>query len=112
MEQARLESFRHALMSLRAEIEELNTASSEATGTVTLDQSKVGRLSRMDAMQAQQMAQETFRRRTIQLQKIDSALRRIDEGDYGYCFVCGEEIALARLDFDPACTRCTECMDK
>ncbi len=112
MEQAQLESFRHALMSLRADIEELNTASSEATGTVTLDQSKVGRLSRMDAMQAQQMAQETVRRRKIQLQKIDSALRRIDDGDYGYCFVCGEEIDPARLDFDPACTRCTRCMDK
>jgi DnaK suppressor protein len=66
----------------------------------------------MDAMQAQQMAQETARRRKVKLQKIDGALRRIDEGDYGYCFLCGEEIALARLDFDPTCTRCTGCMDK
>ena len=112
MEPTQLESFRLALISLRAEIEELNTASSEAADTVTLDQSKVGRLSRMDALQAQQMAQETARRRKIQLQKIESALRRIDKGEYGYCFICGEEIEPARLDFDPACTRCTGCMDK
>ena len=112
MKDAQLDSYRSALRSLIAEIEELNAASSEASGTVTLDQSKVGRLSRMDAMQAQQMAQETARRRKIQLQRIDSALRRIDDGEYGYCFVCGEEIPPARLDFDPACTRCTGCMDK
>ena len=112
MEQAQLESFRRALLSLKDEIEQLDSTSREAAGTVTLDQSKVGRLSRMDAMQAQQMAQETARRRQLQLQKIDGALRRMDTGEYGYCFVCGDEIDPARLEFDPACTRCTECMDR
>ncbi|MEP4147643.1 MAG: TraR/DksA C4-type zinc finger protein [Halioglobus sp.] len=98
-------------MSLREELEQLNIDSSDATDTVALDQSKVGRLSRMDAMQAQQMAQETARRRQLQLQKIDNALRRIDAGDYGYCFKCGDEINVARLNIDPASTRCIGCMD-
>jgi len=89
----------------------LNSDSTEAAGTVELDQSKVGRLSRMDALQAQQMALETARRREIQLQKIDSALRRIGEGNYGNCFICGEEIGADRLNFDPASTRCIGCMD-
>ena len=111
MEQNQLDSFRQALKYLKNEIEQLNVASREATGTVVLDQSRVGRLSRIDALQAQQMAQETTRRRQIQLQKIDSALRRMDEGEYGYCFICGEQISSARLDFDPACTRCIACMD-
>ena len=111
MEQNQLDEFRQALIVLRDEVEQLNDANREAADTVVLDQSKVGRLSRMDALQAQQMAQETTRRRQLQLQKIDSALRRMDAGEYGYCFICGEEISTARLDFDPASTRCIGCMD-
>jgi DnaK suppressor protein len=69
----------------------------------------VGRLSRMDAMQAQQMAQETERRRQQQLMKVEGALRRMESGEYGYCFVCGEEIDLRRLALDPTNTRCIKC---
>jgi len=111
MDQDQLDEFRQQLLSLREEIEQLESANRDAAGTVTLDQSKVGRLSRMDAMQAQQMARETARRRQTQLQKIDGALRRIDAGDYGYCFVCGGEISPARLNFDPSATRCMGCME-
>ncbi len=111
MKQDQLNAFRQALISLRDEIEQLNSTSREAAGTVALDQSKVGRLSRMDALQAQQMAQEMARRRQIQLQKIDGALRRMDAGEYGYCVICDEEIAAARLEFDPASTRCINCME-
>jgi RNA polymerase-binding transcription factor len=107
-----LEVSRQALIELKTELEQLNADNKEAAGTVTLDQSKVGRLSRMDAMQAQQMAKETERRRQVQLQKIEGALRRLDEGDYGMCFICDEEIDQARLKFDPASTRCVNCMDK
>jgi DnaK suppressor protein len=111
MEQNQLNTFRQTLKTLRDDIEQLVNDSKDAAGTVALDQSKVGRLSRMDALQAQQMAQETARRRQLQVQKIDSALRRIETGDYSYCLICGEEIVLARLNFDPACTRCIGCMD-
>ena len=111
MEQNQLDFFRQALISLREEISLLQADSKDAAGTVALDQSKVGRLSRMDALQAQQMAQETARRRQLQIQKIDSALLRIEAGDYGYCNICGEKIGVARLGFDPASTRCIGCMD-
>ena len=111
MEQKQLDIFRKALISLREEIEQLLRDSREAADTVALDQSKVGRLSRMDALQAQQMAQETARRRQLQLQKIDSALRRMEGADYGYCLKCGEDIGVARLNFDPASIRCMGCMD-
>lgn len=98
-------------MALREELTQLNKSSKESTETVVLDQTKLGRLSRMDALQAQQMAQETTRRRQLQLQRIDSALQRLETGDYGYCFICGDEISAARLAFDPASTRCIGCMD-
>ena len=88
----RLEDYKNTLLAIRSELEQLNSDSKNAADTVALDQSKVGRLSRMDAMQAQQMAQETARRRQLQLLKIDSALRRIDAGDYGLCYKCDEPI--------------------
>lgn len=112
MEETQLNAFRQLLTSLRKELEELNSAGREAAGTVALDQSKVGRLSRMDAMQAQQMAQETVRRRQVQLQKIDSALSRIEAGEYGYCVICDEEINIARLKIEPTSTRCMGCMEE
>lgn len=111
MEKNQLDIYRKALISLREEIAQIIADSGDAAGTVTLDQSKVGRLSRMDALQAQQMAQETARRRQQQLQKIDNALGRLEASDYGHCFKCGDEIAAARLNVDPASTRCVGCMD-
>ena len=55
------------------------------------------------------MAQDAERRRKIELQRIDSALERIESGDYGYCLNCDEEIPLARLEFDPAVATCVNC---
>ena len=112
MDQHQIVTFRQILVALREELEQLNDSSSEATDTVTLDQSKVGRLSRMDAMQAQQMAQETTRRRKLQLQKFEGALQRLETGDYDYCFKCGNEIGQVRLNIDPTSTRCMVCMEQ
>lgn len=111
MEAQQLYTFRQLLISRKDEAEKLSKENSEAANTVTLDQSKVGRLSRMDAMQAQQMAEETKRRRQLQLQKIESALRRIDADEYGYCFICEEEISITSLEFDPSTTRCIGCIE-
>jgi len=105
-----IEKIKLSLIELKSELEALD--SSDAGDTVVLDQSKVGRLSRMDALQAQQMALEASRRRQLQLQKIEGALRRLDTGEYGYCFICHEEIDDRRLDVDPTSTRCMACVDK
>jgi len=77
--------------------------------TVTLDQQSVGRLSRMDAMQRQAMARATERRREGERRRVEAALARIDDGEYGYCIECGEEIAPGRLDADPAVPTCVSC---
>ncbi|WP_420559036.1 TraR/DksA family transcriptional regulator [Tepidicaulis sp.] len=104
--ESELARYKALLLAQKDELDALSGASREAVKTVTLDQQSVGRLSRMDAMQAQAMAQETARRRQIQLQKIDAALSRMDEGEYGFCAVCGEPIARKRLDLDPAAATC------
>jgi len=44
--------------------------------------------------------------------KIDSALRRIDNGEYGYCEVTGEPISLKRLDARPIATMTLEAQEK
>ena len=81
-------------------------------GVVVLDQTSVGRLSRMDALQNQAMQQETERRREIELQRIDGALKRLESEEYGYCVSCGEEILPKRLDMDPATPVCVDCAHK
>ena len=88
---------------------ELQQTGSEAAAVVELDQTRVGRLSRMDALQGQAMSQQRERRREIQLNKIAAALRRIERDEYGNCTECGEEIAYRRLVFDPASTLCIDC---
>ena len=93
----------------RDEILELSSISSEARDTVELDQQSIGRLSRMDAMQQQEMAQAEARRRVHDLARIDIALNRIDEDEYGWCAECGEPIAYKRLEIDPAAALCIGC---
>jgi len=106
------ENIKQELLNLKSEIKELEENFKAASEPVELDQAKVGRLSRMDAMQGQQMALESSRRRQQQLVKIEGALRRIESGEYGYCFVCGEEIDARRLAVDPTNTRCMGCVEK
>ncbi|OQY53713.1 MAG: TraR/DksA family transcriptional regulator [Candidatus Parabeggiatoa sp. nov. 2] len=112
MNEGEIEQIRQKLLLLRSELEELEETSKEASKPIELDQARVGRLSRMDAMQAQQMAQEAARRQQHQRLMIEGALRRIESGKYGYCFVCGEEIDIRRLSVVPTNTRCIECIEK
>jgi DnaK suppressor protein len=95
----------------RDELLTVQDSQDEAGRPVELDQSRVGRLSRMDALQGQQMALESARRGKKQLLKIESALRRLDAEDFGYCVECGEEIAEPRLAADPSHTHCIHCAD-
>lgn len=111
MDETELERFRQQLLRLKTELLALEESSAAAGRPVELDQTRVGRLSRMDAIQGQQMAQETARRRQHRLRAIAGALRRIDSGEFGYCTVCGEEIDRRRLDFDPTHARCVECAE-
>ena len=111
MNDREIEQLRDKLLHLKSELQELQDTTKETIEPVELDQTKVGRLSRMDAMQMQQMALETARRRQDQLAKIEGALRRIESGEYGYCFVCGEAIVASRLSVDPTSTRCVGCVN-
>jgi DnaK suppressor protein len=97
------------LLALREELERIASTTDEAADVVKLDQSKVGRLSRMDAMQAQAMAKESVRRRREMLRKISAALQRIEDGEYGRCRNCDERINPKRLEIDPTALYCINC---
>lgn len=106
-----LEHFKNLLVARKAQLVDLKQTGHDAGKTVELDQSRVGRLSRMDALQGQAMSKETQRRREIELQKISAALVRIDEEEYGFCLRCGEYIGEGRLNVDPSATLCVKCAD-
>lgn len=55
------------------------------------------------------LVQERKWKLRVQIPKIDAALRRIADGSYGGCVVCGEPIPEARLIVRPEATRCLEC---
>jgi len=107
-----LENFRRLLEQRQKELLEVQKTGEESAETVELDQSRVGRLSRMDAMQAQAMSVETNRRRNIELQRIRAAVARLDSGDFGFCLDCDEEISAGRLELDPSTPVCIECAEK
>ena len=97
---------------LLAEADERRAASSGTAANrkpVELDQQSVGRLSRMDALQQQAMATAQDTRRRGRLKAIDAALRRLDDGDFGWCADCGTYIGTERLDLDPLLVRCVDC---
>lgn len=104
--------WREQLLQMRADLERVSDSTAAASEIVELDQSKVGRLSRMDAMQGQAMAQASKERRKQQLQLINAALQRIDDDEFGYCQRCGESIDPRRLEFDPTTLLCIDCASK
>lgn len=87
----------------------MGETNADSRNTVTLDQTSVGRLSRMDGMQQQAMANATAQNRTREATAIHAALARIDADEYGYCDDCGDKIAIKRLELTPTATRCIGC---
>ncbi|SMF21965.1 transcriptional regulator, TraR/DksA family [Alteromonadaceae bacterium Bs31] len=110
-DQADLLPLKTALENELSKLSQLEEIAGEGAQVVELDQSKVGRLSRMDALQQQAMNVEQNRRRQLRIQHIKAALIRMAKQDYGYCLDCGEDINPKRLEVNPATPYCTQCAD-
>jgi DnaK suppressor protein len=93
------------LLSIEQALAQADTAAS----TVMLDQSSVGRLSRMDAMQQQAVAAGLRNQLASQKLKLQSALDRVAAGSYGLCCQCETELDADRLDSEPAAVFCADC---
>jgi len=107
-----LAKFEKHLNSVRAELVSQYGREKTAAETVDLDQTKVGRLSRMDALQQQNMAKSTMRNVESRIKLVNAALAKFAEGDYGYCESCGDEIASARLQVNPEAPCCFACQSQ
>lgn len=104
-----IETYKNTLVRRKAELEEWSKTSRQSREAVELDQTRQGRLSRQDALMQQEMAKASERNRQIELQKIETALKRIETGDFGFCVKCDEPIAKKRLDLDPSISICIDC---
>lgn len=77
--------------------------------TVELDQARVGRLSRMDALQQQAMSAGLRERLLVRIRRLQAAEARIEAGEFGDCCECGDPIPVERLTIDVAAPFCAAC---
>ena len=109
LDENQLEQLRSLLVEKQRELRAQISSRDASTKPVTLDQQSVGRVSRIDAIQQQQMAIANQQQTRQLLQHIELALQRIEAGEYGVCVQCGEPIAFARLQAQPTAILCIEC---
>jgi DnaK suppressor protein len=83
-----LEYFRSTLLTLQRDLLAVSATGHEAAQRVELDQTTIGRVSRLDALQQQAMAKAAQQRRHIQLQRIESTFQRLKNGKFGLCMKC------------------------
>ena len=103
------QEMRQKLLQMRELLHSTATARDESAQVVELDQAKVGRLSRVDALQSQELAKASVVRSDLALMQIRSALARIENDEFGICQDCDQAIALGRLRVDPAALLCITC---
>ena len=107
---AQLDVFRQRLLAERDAVASLLERTSSEVRPVDLGL-PIGRLSRMDAMQMQGMAQLNRRQLEIRRQRITVALAALDEASYGSCRACKAAIGLARLEAQPEVPFCLACQE-
>ena len=112
MDDARRALFRSRLTTRLDELQAQLSGGESLSDSVALDQARVGRLSRMDALQQQAMLDAARVRAEQEIRRVQIALRRLETEDFGCCTQCDEPIAEARLMFDPAVSLCFGCADK
>ena len=106
------------LVELRAELERQihrlersMRITDEAAAPVTLDQTAVGRLSRMDALQNQGLTKNLQERERARFALLREALERMEDGTFGACTLCGAAIPFGRLFVVPETPACASCGD-
>ena len=109
LSETQTETLRTQLVALVADLEAALSASAASAAPVVLDQSSVGRLSRMDAMQQQAMAKATRHKAQLRLTQCKAALSAFDRDEYGLCRKCEEPIGYPRLSAKPEAPFCLEC---
>ena len=100
-----------SLVESHEELEILLEMTREGTQTVELDE-PIGRLTRMDAMQQQNMSAANRRSYNLRLQQVNQALSAIERDEYGLCRRCDDSIGYKRLTARPESPYCLVCQDE
>ena len=108
MNEKDLSIFRQKLESMLLEIDDYLSKTKDSAAAVEPDKG-LGRLSRMEAMQDQQMVLELRRRKKRQLLEVKNAISRIEQNLFGKCVFCGKKISSDRLDVFPEVQTCVNC---
>ena len=103
--------FRPFITARLAEIEQELASLEESTEAIAPDVS-IGRLSRLDSMQHQQMALAGKQRLEEERSRLVAAEFRIEEGTYGTCLLCENDIAAERLEYQPDAVTCVPCAQR
>ena len=106
---SQIDSMRVLLEQHREELQAQLNLGNDAIRPVALDQQSIGRVSRIDAIQQQQMALASREQAEQQLKRVELALQRIEAGEYGFCQSCHEPILFARLQAQPFASLCIGC---
>lgn len=104
-----LDEIRSELLRSLRKIERSMKITNKAARPVKLDQTSVGRLSRIDAIQNQSLTQGLQEREQAKHAAIVGAIGRMDEGKYGICTACGRPIGFERLLIFPEAQMCADC---
>lgn len=110
MDEKTMTAYRKLLEEKRSKLSAALLQSDETTKPVAPDRA-IGRLTRQEAIQSQQMALELQRRNKLHIQQIEGALQRIDNGTFGICVRCEEKIGERRLTARPETPLCLHCAD-
>ena len=108
MNEKDLSIYKQKLESMLLEIDDYLSKTKDSAAAVEPDKG-LGRLSRMEAMQDQQMVLELRRRKKRQLLEVKNAISRIEQNLFGKCVFCGKKISSDRLDVFPEVQTCVNC---
>ena len=108
---AQLSELKEELERQLEKLERSMQVTAEAAAPVELDQTSVGRLSRMDSLQSQGLSRSLQEREEMKLILLREALGRLGGGRYGLCVTCGGEIPFERLYVFPEAPSCSSCAD-
>ena len=108
LDAAQIKELHQDLLALEKELIAAILSSETGAQTVELN-TAIGRVSRIDALQNQQIAKAGLKRQQIRLERTRSALRSIAADEYGDCRLCELPIGFGRLKARPEAFLCVDC---
>lgn len=109
VDEGEIEQLLDQLTDLRSELYDEVISLKHVSEPVELDQQAVGRVSRGDALQQQNMAKANLGQCQERIRQVEDALHKIDAEEYGICEECGEPISMQRLHAQPETPYCIKC---